>query len=104
LSVTALLVVSLFGVGGVITELLSHAATPYTSAEAESGALTNNAAEATNATDSNGKAIAFGSLASGDGETTPTWSEEFSARSQSPSNPNGQWDAGTGAKDDAGDG
>jgi hypothetical protein len=61
LSFTALAVVSLFGVTGVITELLSHAATPYASDEAEGGVLSGAATESADSTASGGKAVQFGS-------------------------------------------
>jgi hypothetical protein len=51
---------SLFGAFGVITELLSHAATPYASGEAEDGTKTGAASLTSNSTDSEGEAVQFG--------------------------------------------
>jgi beta-glucanase (GH16 family) len=61
LKFTALSVVSLFGAFGVITELLSHAAAPYTSVEAETGTKTGLAADESDTTASAGEAVVFGS-------------------------------------------
>jgi hypothetical protein len=57
---SALAFVSLFGAVGVITELLSHAATPYTSEEVERGTLTGDALVVSSTTTSDGKAVQFG--------------------------------------------
>jgi hypothetical protein len=62
LGFTALTIASLFGAFGVITELLSHAATPYTSEEAEDGSLAGSAETTTNASASQGKAVQFGGI------------------------------------------
>jgi hypothetical protein len=64
LGFTALAVVSLFGVSGVITELLSHAATPYASEEAEQGMLTGGALKRADTTASDGSSVQFGSSVS----------------------------------------
>jgi hypothetical protein len=60
LGFTALTVASLFGAFGVITELLSHAATPYASDEAENGNLTTGAAITNDNIASDGKVVSFG--------------------------------------------
>jgi hypothetical protein len=61
LSFSALTIASLFGVVGVITELLSHAATPYASTEAETGTETGSAENTEDSAASQGKAVQFGS-------------------------------------------
>jgi hypothetical protein len=60
LGFSALTIASLFGIVGTITELLSHAATPYASEEAESGTLSGNTALTSDSTASGGKAVQFG--------------------------------------------
>jgi hypothetical protein len=60
LGFTALSVASMFGAFGVITELLSHAATPYASSEAEAGSLTTGANKTVDTTASGNTAIQFG--------------------------------------------
>lgn len=57
----AITVASLVGAVGVITELLSHAATPYASNETESGTLGGGATLVSDAAASGGKTIQFGS-------------------------------------------
>jgi hypothetical protein len=64
LSVTALALISLFGVAGVLAELISHAESPYSSSEAESGVLSGNAKIVSNATASGGNAVEFETLVS----------------------------------------
>jgi hypothetical protein len=61
LGFTALAVVSLIGVGGVITELLSHAATPYASEEAENGMIAGDATVVDGAVQFGGTAITMAS-------------------------------------------
>jgi hypothetical protein len=68
LGFTALAFISLFGVIGVITELLSHAAAPYTAEEAENGQLSGDAILMANSVASGGKAVQFGAVAT----TLPT--------------------------------
>jgi hypothetical protein len=60
LSLTALAFISLFGVAGVISKLLSHAATPYASEESESGTLNGAVTKTTDSTASGGNAVTFG--------------------------------------------
>jgi hypothetical protein len=60
LGLSAVTVASLFGIIGVLSELLSHAATPYASAESEDGTLTGGATIISDATASAGKAVTFG--------------------------------------------
>jgi hypothetical protein len=64
LGFTALTVASMFGVFGVITELLSHAATPYASEEAENGTKTGLATVISSSSDSQGEAIVFSEITS----------------------------------------
>jgi hypothetical protein len=64
LSFTALTIISIFGVAGVISELLSHAASPYASTESESGTLTGDAATIASTIASGAKAVQFGSIVS----------------------------------------
>jgi hypothetical protein len=63
LSLSAVTVASLFAIVGVITELLSHAATPYASQEAEDGTLTTSASAINDTTASGNKAVQFGTAA-----------------------------------------
>jgi hypothetical protein len=72
LGFTALTVAGLFGVVGVLTELLSHAATPYASEEAEDGTLTPSAALTSDSTASGGKAVAFGAVTTTPNPATTT--------------------------------
>jgi hypothetical protein len=62
LSFTALGIASLFGAFGVIAELLSHAATPFATEEAEKGSKTGVATTVISATASGGEAVQFGGL------------------------------------------
>jgi hypothetical protein len=57
---SALGVISLFGVAGVISELSSHAATPYSSEEAENGTLSGEANIVNDTNASSDKAVQFG--------------------------------------------
>jgi hypothetical protein len=63
LGFSALSVAALFGIVGVITELFSHAATPYASSEAESGILSGDAAIMNDPSAAGNKAVQFGSNA-----------------------------------------
>jgi hypothetical protein len=98
LGFTALTVASLFGVFGVITELLSHAATPYVSGETETGSKTGAATTSSSSNDSQGEAVQFGSV------ITPLFAEEFTDYDDTnvwwPNLP--YFGPGTGAKDPAG--
>jgi hypothetical protein len=62
---SALLIVSMFGVGGVLETLRSHAATPEASEEAEKGTLTGPAQIINDSSASGGEAVAFGQAAVG---------------------------------------
>lgn len=62
---SALFVVSVVGVGGIIETLRSHAATPQVSTEAEKGTLTGSAAQIPDSTASGGQAVTFGQVADG---------------------------------------
>jgi hypothetical protein len=53
-------IISIFGATGVITELLSHAASPYESREAEAGTASGNTTLLTDSTASGSKALQFG--------------------------------------------
>jgi hypothetical protein len=64
LGFTALTVASMFGIFGVVTELLSHAATPYASSEAESGDLAGTASKVSDSSASEGEAVIFGTASS----------------------------------------
>jgi hypothetical protein len=57
---TAVLISSLFGFVGVISELLSHAATPFSSVEAEDGSLSGDAQIVNDPNASGGKEVKFG--------------------------------------------
>jgi hypothetical protein len=59
LKISALLIVSMFGLFGVLEELSSKAATPYASSEAESGNLGGSAKVVAGTTASGGNAVAF---------------------------------------------
>jgi hypothetical protein len=61
LGFTGLAVISLFGIVRVVDELLTHAATPYSSADAENGTLSGVATVEDSSTASSGKAVQFGS-------------------------------------------
>ena len=61
LNATGLLFLGLFGIVGVIKEMSSHAASPYTAAEAESGTLGGGAQALPDTTASGGQAVTFGS-------------------------------------------
>jgi hypothetical protein len=60
LKVTAIGFVSIFGVTGVITEILSHAASPSASGEAEDGTLAGGATVVEDSNASGGSAVRFG--------------------------------------------
>jgi hypothetical protein len=60
MGLTAIIISSLFGFVGVITELLSRAATPYSSVEAEKGILSGAAKIVNDAQASGGSAVQFG--------------------------------------------
>jgi hypothetical protein len=60
---SALFVVSIFGIGGVLETLGSHAATPEASEEVEKGTLANGATTITDSTASGGEAVKFGTVA-----------------------------------------
>jgi hypothetical protein len=90
---SALLVVSLFGIGGVLETLSSHAATPGASKEAETGTLANGATTFSDSTASGGQAVRFESSR----PTLPATSIERTALSDnqalySGSAPSGQTD------------
>jgi hypothetical protein len=76
LTFTGLAVASLFGITGVITELLSHAATPYASSEAESGVRSGSATLLSNATSSEGEAVEFGTSVT---TATPDFADNFTS-------------------------
>jgi hypothetical protein len=66
LSVSALAIVSLIGIGGILAELISHAEGPYTTGKPQSGTLTGNAKTVANSTALGSEAVEFeGSAASG---------------------------------------
>jgi hypothetical protein len=71
LGLGALTIASLFGIVGVISELLSHAATPYASGEAETGTLAGSTKVVAGTTASGGNAVAFEAVTTGSG-TLPT--------------------------------
>lgn len=71
--VGVLLVVCVFGAVGYILLKTSHAATPYVSAEAESGALSTPATTVSDATASGGEAVGFAAAAPSDYGGTPGW-------------------------------
>ncbi len=69
LRISALATISLIGIGGLLTELLSHAASPYAAGEAENGKLTGPASVTNDTTASGGKAVEFGKNSTGGGGT-----------------------------------
>jgi hypothetical protein len=71
LRIGALGVISIFGIGGVVTELLSHAQTPYTDGQAETGTLAGTTATIADSSASGGSAVQFGTAPGGGGGTTP---------------------------------
>jgi hypothetical protein len=67
LGFSALAVISMFSIFGVITELLSHASTPYASGESELGTLSGDATAVSDSSASGGEAVRFG------GGSTSAW-------------------------------
>lgn len=72
LNISFLLVISAFGVYGVLTKLLSQAATPYTSEEAEKGTRTGTTTLTNDPTASGSAAVQFGTVATPPGSVVPT--------------------------------
>ena len=72
LNLSFLLVISTFGVFGVLTKLLSHAATPYAANEAEKGTRTGTATLSTDPTASGNAAVVFGTGTTTTGGSVPT--------------------------------
>jgi hypothetical protein len=64
LKLIGIIFITLFGITAVIEEILSHAASPYASEEAESGTLSSGATKVTNSGTSGGSAVQFGTTAS----------------------------------------
>jgi hypothetical protein len=98
LGVTALALISLFGVAGVLSELISRAESPYASSQASAGTLTGNAKVVTATGAVTGSAVEFeAGSTSTSGSMTPNgppgswtlaWNDEFddSAGSSGPTN------------------
>jgi len=76
---SALMFISIFGFAGVITELLTHAAEPEASQEAESGSLSGSAKIVTDTLASGGEAVQFGTYSSGGGATYFPATDPFNA-------------------------
>jgi hypothetical protein len=69
LSFTAIALISLIGVAGVLSELISHAETPYASSDAAAGKLTGTAKVVANSGAATGSAVEFEAATSSGGST-----------------------------------
>jgi beta-glucanase (GH16 family) len=78
--IALVLIVVVFGVVGCILLLVSHATTPTSSKEAETGTVNNPAAKVTDGTASSGSAVKFGG-SNRSGGLTLAWNDEFNGSS-----------------------
>lgn len=116
LNLSFLLVISAFGVYGVLTKLLSQAASPYATNEAEKGTRSGTTTITNDPTASGGAAVEFGTASTGTGgvlphvpagawnsTAAPSWSDDFPVNAAwasnsgvDPSKWNNTWAGGNG--------